>query len=50
MGMPMTRAGELYARLLAGAESIEHGGIEARFATREGTNGPLNGLLVTRKA
>jgi tetratricopeptide (TPR) repeat protein len=49
MGMPMTRAAELYAELLAGAPSIEHGGLEAKFATTEGPSGTLNGLLVTRK-
>jgi tetratricopeptide (TPR) repeat protein len=50
MGMPMTQAGELYARLLGGAESIEQGGLEARFASKDGPSGPLNGLLVSRKA
>jgi len=50
MGMPMTRAAELYAKLLAGAESIEHGGLEARFATREAPGGPLHGLLIQAKA
>jgi tetratricopeptide (TPR) repeat protein len=49
MGMPMTRAAELYAELLAGAPSIEHGGLQAKFATTEGPSGTLNGLLVTRK-
>jgi tetratricopeptide (TPR) repeat protein len=46
MGIPMTRAAELYARLLAGEDSIEYGGLEARFAEAEGPSGPLNGLLV----
>jgi tetratricopeptide (TPR) repeat protein len=50
MGVPMTRAAELYARLLATAASVEHGGLEAKFAAREGPDGSLNGLLVTRKA
>jgi len=50
MGVPMTRAAELYARLLAGAEAVEHGGVDARFAAREASTGPLNGLLVSRKA
>lgn len=45
MGLPMTQAGELYARLLGGAPSIEYGGLEARFVTRE----DLNGLLVARR-
>jgi tetratricopeptide (TPR) repeat protein len=49
MGVPMTRAAELYAGLLAGEASIEYGGLEARFAEEEGPSGPLNGLLVTLK-
>jgi hypothetical protein len=49
MGMPMTRAAELYARLLGGQDSIEYGGLEARFAEAEGAGGPVNGLLVSRK-
>jgi tetratricopeptide (TPR) repeat protein len=48
MGMPMTRAAELYAHLLAGAESVEHGGLVARFATKEAPGGTVHGLLVTR--
>src|SRR5580692_9017813 len=39
MGMPMTRAAELYARLLAGEAAIEFGGLEARFAEGEGLSG-----------
>jgi hypothetical protein len=50
MGIPMTRAAELYARLLANAGSVEHGGLEANFATKEGPDGSRNGLLVSRKA
>jgi tetratricopeptide (TPR) repeat protein len=49
MGMPMTRAAELYTRLLAGQDVVEYGGLEARFAVSDGANGPLNGLLVARK-
>jgi tetratricopeptide (TPR) repeat protein len=49
MGMPMTRAAELYGQLLGGAESIEYGGLEARFAETAGGAGPVNGLLVARK-
>ncbi len=45
MGVPMTQAGALYARLLGGAPSVEYGGLEARFATKD----DLNGLLVTRR-
>jgi tetratricopeptide (TPR) repeat protein len=49
MGVPMTQAGELYALLLGGKSSIEFGGLEARFHSREvaGAKAPLNGLLVT---
>ena len=47
--MPMTRAAEMYARLLGGQDSIEYGGLVARFATAEGASGPINGLLVERK-
>jgi tetratricopeptide (TPR) repeat protein len=50
MGVPMTRAAELYAELLAGKETIEYGGLEARFAALPGPDGPVNGLLVTRKS
>jgi len=50
LGMPMTQAAELYARLLAGTESVEYGGLEARFAAREATGGSLNGLLVAKLA
>jgi len=48
MGMPMTQAAELYARLLSGVESVDYGGLEARFAAREASGGSLNGLLVAR--
>jgi tetratricopeptide (TPR) repeat protein len=50
MGMPMTQAAELYARLLAGASSVDYGGLEARFAAREASGGSLNGLLVAKVA
>jgi tetratricopeptide (TPR) repeat protein len=49
MGMPMSRAAELYSHLLAGSESIEYGGLQARFATAPGSEGTLNGLLVSRR-
>lgn len=48
MGMPMTQAAELYARLLAGASSVDYGGLEARFAAREASGGALNGLFVAK--
>jgi tetratricopeptide (TPR) repeat protein len=48
MGMPMTRAAELYGQLLSGTEAIEYGGLAARFAMTEGEEGTsVNGLLVT---
>jgi tetratricopeptide (TPR) repeat protein len=50
MGIPMTQAAELYARLLAGAPSVDYGGLEARFAAKEASGGSLNGLLVARLA
>jgi tetratricopeptide (TPR) repeat protein len=50
LGVPMTRAGELYARLLAGGASVEHGGLEARFATCDAPDGPLHGLNVAPKS
>jgi tetratricopeptide (TPR) repeat protein len=52
LGVPMTQAGELYARLLGGADAIEFGGLVARFASRATTDGgpELNGLLVARRA
>jgi tetratricopeptide (TPR) repeat protein len=50
MGVPMTQAGELYARLLAGTDAVEFGGLVARFTSRppsESSKDPaLNGLLV----
>jgi hypothetical protein len=48
LGVPMTQAGELYARLLAGADRVEFGGLAARFATRTAPDdgAALNGLLV----
>jgi hypothetical protein len=49
MGVPMTQAGELYARLLDGAASVEFGALEARFSSREGSDAPLNGLLVASR-
>jgi tetratricopeptide (TPR) repeat protein len=48
MGMPMTQAAELYARLLGGASSADYGGLEARFAAKEASGGALNGLLVAQ--
>jgi tetratricopeptide (TPR) repeat protein len=53
MGVPMTQAGELYARLLAGADAVDFGGLAARFTSRapsESSKEPaLNGLLVARR-
>jgi tetratricopeptide (TPR) repeat protein len=49
LGVPMTRAAELYSRLLAGEETIEYGGLHARFAEAEGSSPPLHGLLVAAR-
>lgn len=50
MGIPMTQAAELYSRLLAGAERVTYGRLEARFAANETHGGSVNGLLVTQLA
>ncbi len=48
MGIPMTHAAELYARLLHGAPSVDYGGLEARFAANEASGASVNGLLVAK--
>jgi tetratricopeptide (TPR) repeat protein len=50
MGVPMTQAAELYARLLAGASRVDYGGLEASFAAREASGVSLNGLFVAKLA
>ena len=48
MGVPMTQAGELYARLLSDQGTVEFGGLWAKFEARDvgGGHAPLNGLVV----